>query len=176
MARRPASSARAAPTRRCCMYQELADMACNRITAGITRRSWGRGRSRRCSTPTTRPARPRTSASHVEAGSLGTSGPPPRPRQLGRARQRLGSGVVPRRRVASARRGLHEEPQPRARGAVPLRLGDARYLPDFIVLVDDGHGRTTCCTWWSRSRATGARTPRRRSRRWRRTGCPVSTI
>ena len=34
---------------------------------------------------------------------------------------------------------------------------------------------TTCCTSSSRSRATGARTPRRRSPRWTPTGCPAST-
>jgi hypothetical protein len=35
---------------------------------------------------------------------------------------------------------LREEPQPRFRGAVPLRIETRKYLPDFIVLVDDGHG------------------------------------
>jgi type III restriction enzyme len=31
---------------------------------------------------------------------------------------------------------------------VPYRYGSEmrKYLPDFIVLVDDGHGPTTCCT------------------------------
>ena len=46
------------------IYQELADMACERITAAITAHvPRASGRSRRCSTPTTRPARRATSTS-----------------------------------------------------------------------------------------------------------------
>ena len=58
---------------------------------------------------------------------------------------------------------------------VPYRYGSEtrKYLPDFIVLVDDGHGETTCCTSSSRSKATGARTRRRRNPRWTPTGCPA---
>ena len=59
---------------------------------------------------------------------------------------------------------------------VPYRYGSEtrKYLPDFIVLVDDGHGDgRSRCTSSSRSRATGARTPRRRNPRWRPTGCPA---
>ena len=36
---------------------------------------------------------------------------------------------------------LRQEPEPRPRSALPLRLARPRkYCPDFIVLVDDGHG------------------------------------
>ena len=124
----PASSARAAPIPAQLMYQELADMACNRITAGDhPAASSASARSRRCSIPTTRPAR----RAHVR---FNTSQDRPlgdraarrlRPRQLGRPRQRLGGRVLPRRRVASAGARLREEPQPRPRSAVPLRLRDA---------------------------------------------------
>ena len=50
----------------------------------------------------------------------------PLPRQLGDPRQRLGGRVLPRRRVASAGARLRQEPQPRLRSAVPLRLRDAQ--------------------------------------------------
>ena len=58
---------------------------------------------------------------------------------------------------------------------VPYRYGSEsrRYLPDFIVLVDDGHGDDDLLHLSSRSRATAARTPRRRSPRWTPTGCPA---
>ena len=57
------------------MYQELADMACNRITAGITAPFIGERRSRRCSIPTTRPARPRTSVSTPRRPTAGKPDP-----------------------------------------------------------------------------------------------------
>ena len=109
------------------MYQELADMACNRITAASPGSSSASGRSRRCSTPTIPPAPPR----HVRFNtskrrSLGDQWPAAEePHQLGGARQRLGSRVLPRRRIASQGAGLHQEPQPRPRSAVSLRLRDA---------------------------------------------------
>ena len=60
----PAWSARAAPIPAQLMYQELADMACERITAAHhPAASSASGRSRPCSIPTTRPAPPATSAS-----------------------------------------------------------------------------------------------------------------
>ena len=108
------------------MYQELADMACNRITAGDhARASSASGRSRRCSIRTTPPARPRTSASTRRKTDRWETDARALPRQLGGARQRLGGRVLPRRRGAPAGAGLRQEPQPRPRGAVPLRLRDA---------------------------------------------------
>ena len=58
---------------------------------------------------------------------------------------------------------------------VPYRYGSEmrKYIPDFIVLVDDGTATTTSCISSSRSRATGARMQRKRSPRWRLTGCPA---
>ena len=138
-------------------------------------RSWASARSRPCSIPTTPPAPPCTSAStprktdrwetdarrcHINWVILDSD-------WEGR--------VLPRGRVASARAGLREEPQPRPRSALPLRLGDAQvYRPDFIVLVDDGHGDDDLSAPDRRDqRATGARTRRKRNPRWRPTGCPA---
>ncbi len=104
------------------MYQELADMACKRITAGITRAFVGerpdQGAARSLQPDRLDPARP---LQHIEDRPLGDQ-LRPLPRQLGHSRQRLGGRVLPRGRVAPARPGLRQEPQPRARGAVPLRL------------------------------------------------------
>jgi hypothetical protein len=59
---------------------------------------------------------------------------------------------------------------------VPYRYGSEtrRYLPDFIVLVDDGHAKVISFTWSSRSRATVVKTPRRRRPRWTPTGAAGS--
>ena len=100
------------------MYQELADMACNRITNAITRRLHRRrGRSVPSSTPTTpKEARAFRQLQHIEDRARGKPRCKPLPRQLGRLRQRLGGGVLPRRGIPSARAGLRQEPQPRLRG------------------------------------------------------------
>ena len=51
---------------------------------------------------------------------------------------------------------------------VPYRDGgiQKKYLPDFIVQVDDGHGPMIRSTSSSRSRAIAGSTPRSRPRRW----------
>ena len=57
---------------------------------------------------------------------------------------------------------------------VPYRYGSETrtYLPDFIVLVDDGHGDGRPAAPGRRDQGLpAARTPRRRRRRWRPTGC-----
>ena len=124
------------------MYQELADMACNRITAGITRQFVG-------DAPDQGPARslqshrlhaPR-SLQHVARRPLGHQRPAAEePHQLGRARQRLGGRVLPRGRIAS--QGVAYTKNHNLGLEVPYRYGSEtrKYLPDFIVLVDDGHG------------------------------------
>ena len=61
---------------------------------------------------------------HVEADPLG-DGCQSLPHQLGGLRQRLGGRVLPRGRVAPAGPRLRQEPQPRSRCPVPLRIGDA---------------------------------------------------
>ena len=152
-------------------------MACNRITAGdharVRRRAADQGA---CSTPTTRPARRRTSASTRRKTDRWETDAAPLPRQLGHARQRLGGRVLPRRRVASAGARLREEPQPRPRGAVPLRLRDAQ-VPARLHRPGGRRPRRRRPAA-PRRRDQGlprARTRRRRRRRWTPTGCPAST-
>ena len=106
------------------MYQELADMACERIAAAITREGIGI----RPVKAVLDPYNPVGSTAHVNFNHEDESVRdrfPPLPRQLGRPRRRLGGGVLPRRRVPSAGQGLRQEPQPRAGGPLPFRLGNA---------------------------------------------------
>ena len=122
------------------MYQDLADMACERITRGIVashleeRTRAGRARSvqpRRFDGP--------CSLRDFQEDPMEDDGEPV-PRQLGDLRQQLGGGVLPRRRGTPPRSCVRQEPGSRFRG--PYRLGSQsrRYIPDFIVRVDDGHG------------------------------------
>ncbi len=98
----------------------------------------------------------------------------PLPRQLGHPRQRLGGRVLPRRRGAPARAGLRQEPQPRPRSALPLRLRDAQVPPGLHRAGGRRpRRRRPAAPRSSRSRATAARTPRRRRPRWTPTGCPA---
>ena len=123
------------------MYQELADMACERITAAHHPRPGGRAADQGGA----RPLQPHRldharQLHHLEDQPLADRRPA-LPRQLGDPRQRLGGRVLPRGRGASAGAGLRQEPQPRLRGArTATAPRSRRYLPDFIVLVDDGHG------------------------------------
>lgn len=57
---------------------------------------------------------------------------------------------------------------------VPYRYGPElrTYIPDFIVLVDDGRGPEDPSASSSRSRATSEKTPRRRRPPWRPTRSP----
>ena len=84
------------------MYQELADMACKRITAAITRQVLGESPIKALLDP----YNPTGSTSHVRFNTSKTdrweTDAAPLPHQLGHPRQRLGGGVLPRRRVPSA--------------------------------------------------------------------------
>ena len=64
-------------------------------------------------------------------------------------------------------------------GASRSRIGSAprraRISPTSSCWWTTDTGPTTCSISSSRSRATAAKTRRRRSRRWKRTGCPAST-
>ena len=141
VARLPASSARAAPIPALLMYQELADMACNRITAGITRAFIGERPIKALLDPYnptgSTAARP---LQHLEDRPLGNQSGT-LPHQLGDSRQRLGGRVLPRGRVAS-RRSAPTSRTTTSGFEVPYRYGSEtrKYRPDFIVLVDDGHG------------------------------------
>ena len=80
------SSARAEPIPAQLMYQELADMACERITAAITRGIRRQAPDQgACSTPTTPSARPARQLQHLQDRSLGDRRPP-LPHQLGHSR------------------------------------------------------------------------------------------
>ncbi len=123
------------------MYQELADMACNRITAGITRALKG-----------TRPIKalldpynPAGSTKHVRFNTSredrwDTSGPPPK--------NHINWVVLDSDWEAEFCRVAEAHPKVIAYTKnhnlgfeVPYRYGSEirHYRPDFIVLVDDGH-------------------------------------
>jgi type III restriction enzyme len=108
------------------MYQELADMACNKITAAITRQFLGErpikalldpynptGSTRHVRFNTSKTDRWETSAERCHVNWVG-------------ARQRLGGRILPRCRGAPQGARLRQEPQPRPGSALPLRLGDAQ--------------------------------------------------
>jgi type III restriction enzyme len=124
------------------MYQELADMACERITAGITRALEG-----------TRPIKalldpynPTGSTTYVRfntsrADRWDTSGPPPK--------NHVNWVVLDSDWEAEFCRVAESHPKVVAYTKnhnlgleVPYRYGSEsrKYLPDFIVLLEDGHG------------------------------------
>ena len=123
------------------MYQELADMACNRITAGITRAV----RRRAADQGAARSLQPdrldqRTSASTRRRPTAG------RPSS---DRCHVNWVILDSDWEAEFCRVAESHPQVRAYVKnhnlgleVPYRYGSEtrKYLPDFIVLVDDGHG------------------------------------
>ncbi|MBZ0155647.1 MAG: DEAD/DEAH box helicase family protein [Alphaproteobacteria bacterium] len=122
------------------MYQELADMACERITAGITRALVG-----------ARPIKtvldaynPTGSTSHVNFTTSKTSR-----WETDSRRCHINWVIFDSDWEAEFCRVAESHPQVKAYVKnhalgleVPYRFGSEtrRYLPDFIVLVDDGHG------------------------------------
>jgi len=124
------------------MYQELADMACNRITAAITQHFVGEQPVKALLDPynhtgSTRHVRFNTS----RIGRWDTSGPPPK--------NQVNWVVLDSDWEAEFCRVAESHPKVIAYTKnhnlgleVPYRYGSEtrRYLPDFVVLVDDGHG------------------------------------
>jgi type III restriction enzyme len=124
------------------MYQELADMACNRITAGITRKFIGE----RPIKALLDPYNPVGSTNHVrfntsKTNRWETSGPP--------SKCHINWIVLDSDWEAEFCRVAEAHPRVKAYVKnhnlgleVPYRYGSEtrKYLPDFIVLVDDGHG------------------------------------
>ena len=124
------------------MYQELADMACNRITAGITNAL----EDHRPIKALLDPYNPTGSTAHVRfntsrADRWDTSGPPPK--------DHVNWVVLDSDWEAEFCRVAESHPKVVAYTKnhnlgleVPYRYGSQlrKYLPDFIVLVDDGHG------------------------------------
>lgn len=124
------------------IYQELDDMACNRITAAITRQFLGE----RPIKALLDPYNPTGSTMHVRfntsrADRWETSGPPPK--------NQINWVVLDSDweaefcRVAESHSKVIAYTKNHNLGLeVPYRYGSEmrKYLPDFIVLVDDGHG------------------------------------
>ena len=124
------------------MYQELADIACERVTAGITRAFVGE----RPIKALLDPYNPTGTTSHVrfntsKADRWDTKGPPPR--------CHLNWVVLDSAweaefcRVAESHSKVRAYVKNHNLGLeVPYRYASEvrKYLPDFIVLVDDGHG------------------------------------
>ncbi len=124
------------------MYQELADMACNRITAAITRRFLGERPIKALVDPynsTGSTKNVRFNTSRVERWD--TSGPPPK--------NQVNWVVLDSDWEAELCRVAESHPKVIAYTKnhslgfeVPYRYGSEtrKYRPDFILLVDDGHG------------------------------------
>ena len=124
------------------MYQDLADMACNRITAGITRAF----EDKRPIKALLDPYNPTGSTAHVRFATSRTdrwetNGPPPK--------NHVNWVVLDSDWEAEFCRVAESHPRVIAYTKnhnlgleVPYRYGseNRKYLPDFIVLVDDGHG------------------------------------
>ena len=122
------------------MYQELADTACNRITAGITRAFEGE----RPVKALLDPYNPTGSTSHVRFNTSKTER-----WQTSPDRCHINWVILDSDWEAEFCRVAEGHPQVRAYVKnhslgfeVPYRFGSEtrRYRPDFIVLVDDGHG------------------------------------
>jgi type III restriction enzyme len=124
------------------MYQELADMACNRITAAITRQFLGD----RPIKALLDPYNPTGSTAHVRfntsrADRWDTSGPPPKNHVNWVVLDSDWEGEFCR--VAESNPRVIAYTKNHSLGfEVPYRYGSEmrKYRPDFIVLVDDGHG------------------------------------
>ena len=124
------------------MYQELADMACNKITTGITTAF----ADKRPIKALLDPYNPTGSTKHVRFNTSktdrwDTKGPPPK--------CHLNWVILDSDWEAEFCRVAEAHPKVRAYAKnhnlgleVPYRFQSEmrRYLPDFIVLVDDGHG------------------------------------
>jgi len=124
------------------MYQELADMACNRITAAITRQFLGE----RPIKALLDPYNPTGSSSHVRfntsrADRWEASGPPPKNHVNWVVLDSDWEGEFCR--VAESHPRVIAYTKNHNLGLeVPYRYGSETrlYRPDFAVLVDDGHG------------------------------------
>src|SRR5262252_5183841 len=136
----PVWSARVARIPPSFRYQELADMACDRITAGITNALVGE----RPIKALLDPYNPTGSTMHVNFTTSKT-----RRWQTDARRCHINWIILDSDWEAEFCRVAESHPQVRAYVKnhnlgleVPYRYGSEtrRYLPDFIVLVDDGHG------------------------------------
>lgn len=122
------------------MFRELADMACNRITAGITRRFLGE----RPIKALLDPYNPAGSTRHVRFNTSKTLR-----WETSSARCHINWIILDSDWEAELCRVAESHPRVRAYVKnhnlgfeVPYRFGseNRKYRPDFVVLVDDGHG------------------------------------
>jgi len=122
------------------MYQELADMACNRITAAITRKFLGE----RPIKALLDPYNPTGSTANVRFNTSRTLR-----WETSSERCQINWVILDSDWEGEFCRVAESHPQVRAYAKnhnlgleVPYRFGSEmrKYLPDFIVLVDDGHG------------------------------------
>jgi type III restriction enzyme len=122
------------------MYQELADMACERITAAITRSTLGKSPIKAIPDP----YNPVGSSSHVKFNTSKTDR-----WETDTRRCQINYVILDSDWEAEFCRVAESHPRVKAYVKnhnlgfeVPYRYGseNRRYRPDFIVLVDDGHG------------------------------------
>ena len=138
------------------MYQELADMACKRITAAHHPRSFVGERPIKALLD---PYNPTGSTMHVRFNTSKTdrweTDARPLPRQLGRPRQRLGGRVLPRGRSRIPRSGPTSRTTTSAwKCPTATARRRASTCPTSSCWWMTATATTTCCTWSSRSRAT----------------------
>jgi type III restriction enzyme len=123
-------------------YKVLADMACERIVAGITRASVGKGQIK----VTLDPYNPVGSTAHVNFTTSNLNRWRTDPQRCHLNWIILDSGWEGEFcRVAEKHPRVRAYVKNRSLGLeVPYRYGSEtrRYLPDFIVLIEDGHGET----------------------------------
>ena len=155
------------------MYQELADMACNRITAAITRKFLGE----RPIKALLDPYNPTGSTKHVRFNTARADR-----WETSSKSCHINWVILDSDWEAEFCRMAESHPKVRAYVKnhnlgleVPYRYGaeTRKYLPDFIVLVDDGRGPRICYISWLRSKDTVVKMRRRKKPRWTRTGCPA---
>jgi type III restriction enzyme len=157
------------------IYQDLADRACERIKAAITESMVGEHPIKAVLDP----YNPAGSTAYVRFDTSKTT-----LWQTDHRLCRINYVVYDSDWEAEFCRAAEANPRVRAYVKnqrlgfeVPYLLGSTpkKYLPDFIVRVDDGHGDDDLLNPSLRSRATAAKTPRTRPIRWMPIGCRAST-
>jgi type III restriction enzyme len=157
------------------MYQELADMACNRITAAITRQFLGERPMKALLDPYNSTG----STSHVRfntsrADRWDTSGRPLKNHVNWVVLDVTGKpnfAASPNRIPRWSRTPRTTTSASKCRIATAPRRGNI--YPTSSCWWMTGTAPMTRCISWSRSRAIAARTPRRRRPQWTPTGCPA---
>ena len=155
-------------------YKTIADMACERIAAGITRSRLARKHPVKVILD---PYNPTGSTTHVNFRTSKTS------RYQTDARHcHVNWAILDSDWEAELCRVVEGHPQARAYVKnqnlgfeVPYRAGSQlrRYLPDFIALLDDGHGDHDLLHLVVEVKGYRGKTPRTSGRRWKPSGSRV---